>query len=134
MNDPIYAALRGQIEQALAEYQQFRDTPYESMHTPQVRQALDGVQRELRRIKSLHQSWCSETQRSPSPTPDPIHSAIRQALRGMTAKQRDAIIAEGQTDTLNAVIGAPCYLSGITQPQQAQVRKAMTANLYGDAW
>lgn len=134
IDSSVIDAVRKLIENTIDEHQKFRDTPYWSMHKTPVRQALEGAQQELRRLKDLHDQWCRETRQLHVPQPSPMDAEIRTALRGMSAKERDAILSDPSTQVLNAVLYAPAFLSGITVERQNQMREDAIVRLYAEEW
>lgn len=134
--DSQLAQLRTAAENAIATYERCKDAPAEVLilNEPKARATLESIARQIRLLKSIHESHVSDTQSLPLTDPRPIDPEIRTALRGMSEKQRDAILDDPSSGALKAVLDAPEFLSGISQERQSQLAEEALVRRYGHLW
>jgi hypothetical protein len=116
------------------EYKQHRNASSEPVKREQARSCLQLLERELNRVKRLHEQDVDDAHRVPTATRSELDPEIRKALREMAPAEREKLVAAGEPSVINALKTAPPWLSGVTSERLKQLEQDALANRNKDRW
>ena len=132
--DPSVKRLFDEANAAISEYRQYQGTSAEPSKRESARAKLQGLERELNRVKRLHEQDVDDAHRTPMATPNALDPEIRKAPREMDPAEREKLVAAGEPSVVNALKTAPCWLPGVTPERLKQLEQDALASRNKDRW